>query len=122
MADEADGKLPVAQPAAEAPERSLTDAKKPEDLVGFAQDEDHRKRLAELSSVVKIPSDLSKVSVARARELSEAGLVDDRDLPGKMYKRKADGFVVRIPDYTFEAYSPELKDEWEEVRLTSDAP
>lgn len=73
---------------------------------------------------LKIPKDLSKVSAAKAKELAEAGVVEDRDLPGKMYKRKADGFVARIPNYTWEAYEDGLKDEWEEIKLTTeqDAP
>jgi hypothetical protein len=69
---------------------------------------------------LKIPSDLSKVSASKARELAEAGVVEDRDLPGKFYKRKADGFTARIPDYTYEAYGQDLKDEWDEIKLTTD--
>lgn len=69
---------------------------------------------------IKIPSDLSKVSNAKARELVDAGVVQDRDLPGKMYKRKADGFVARIPNYTWEGYGTDLQGEWDEIKLTSD--
>jgi hypothetical protein len=71
---------------------------------------------------LKIPSDLSKVSNAKAKELVEAGVVQDQDVPGKMYKRKADGFVARIPNYTFDAYGKDLQDEWVEVKLTTEAP
>lgn len=69
---------------------------------------------------LKIPTDLSKVSNGKAKELAEAGVVEDRDLPGKFYKRKADGFTARIPNYTFEAYSEDLKGEWDEIKLTTD--
>ena len=74
----------------------------------------------ETESNIKVPKDLTKVSHAKAKELVEAGLVDDRDLPGKWYARKQDGFKAKIPDYTFEAYGPDLKGEWEEIKLTSD--
>jgi hypothetical protein len=70
---------------------------------------------------IKVPSDLTKVSDGRARELVAAGAVDDADLPGKMYRRKSDRFVARIPNYTFNAYSDVLKDEWEEIKLTTEA-
>jgi len=69
---------------------------------------------------IKVPKDLSRVSLAKAKELADAGLVEDRDLPGKFYKRKADGFTARIPDYTYEAYAQDLKDEWDEIKLTTD--
>ena len=71
---------------------------------------------------LRLPSDLSKVSNAQAQKLVAAGVVQDSDLPGKMYKRKADGFVTRIPNYTFEAYLDMHKDEWEEIKLTTEAP
>ncbi len=103
----------------------LTDAQNAEpktekDLVGLAQTPETQRALAGLNSDIKVPSDLGKVSASKAKELAEAGLVDDADLPGKMYKRKADGFVTRIPNYTFEAYSDYHKDEWEEIKLASD--
>lgn len=60
------------------------------------------------------------MSNSKAKELVLAGVVEDRDLPGKMYRRKADGFNARIPNYTFEAYDQGLKDEWEEIKLTTD--
>lgn len=69
---------------------------------------------------LKIPADLSKVSMAKAKDLVEAGVVEDRDVPGKFYKRKADGFMARIPDYTYEAYGQDLKDEWDEIKLTTE--
>ena len=94
-------------------------AKKEDDLIPFAQTGENAKILAGLRSDVVVPKDLSKVSVAKAKELAEAGLVEDSDLPGKMYKRKADGFVTRIPDYTFNAYVDYHKDEWEEIKLPS---
>lgn len=77
---------------------------------------------ADKKSEIKVPQDLSKVSHAKARELIDAGLVEDHELPGKWYKRKSDGFKARIPDYTFDAYGPELKDEWEEVKSDAIAP
>lgn len=69
---------------------------------------------------LKIPSDLSKVSNAKAKELVEAGVVQDQDVPGKMYRRKSDRFTARIPNYTYEAYSDDLKAEWEEIKLTTE--
>lgn len=103
----------------------LTDAQNAEpktekDLVPLAQTPETQRALAGLNSDLKVPTDLTKVSEAKAKELAEAGLVDDSDLPGKMYKRKADGFVTRIPDYTFNAYVDYMKDEWEEIKLASD--
>jgi len=71
---------------------------------------------AERKQEIKVPQDLTKVSDAKARELVDAGLVEDSQLPGKHYKRKGDGFIARIPDYTFNAYSDQLKGEWEEVK------
>jgi len=69
---------------------------------------------------LKIPADLSKVSASKAKELVEKGVVEDRDVPGKFYKRVADGFTARIPDYTFEAYDKDLQNEWSEIKLTTD--
>ncbi|MBA3241355.1 MAG: hypothetical protein H0T60_09050 [Acidobacteria bacterium] len=103
-------------------EATLSKATKPEDLVDLPQTPATARALAAMETDVKVPTDLSRVSEAKAKELSEAGLVDDSDLPGKMYKRKADGFVTRIPDYTFNAYGQDLKDEWDEIKLASDAP
>lgn len=97
-------------------------ANKSEDLAARPQTAEAVRELAIEQSGIKVPTDLSKVSEAKARELAEAGVVDDRDLPGKMYRRKQDGFTTRIPDYTYNAYGPDLKDEWEEIKLTSDAP
>jgi len=71
---------------------------------------------AERKQEIKVPQDLSKVSDAKARELVENGLVEDRDLPGKYYRRVSDKFLARIPDYTFNAYSDQLKGEWVEVK------
>jgi hypothetical protein len=79
-------------------------------------------KAADKASDIKVPTDLSKVSNAKARELVDAGAVEDRDLPGKMYKRKADGFVARIPNYTFDAYMDVHKAEWDEIKLTTDEP
>lgn len=76
----------------------------------------------EKKSEIKVPQDLSKVSNAKARELIDAGLVEDHELPGKWYKRKSDGFKARIPDYTYDAYDTVLKDEWEEVKSDAIAP
>jgi len=113
------------QPADVDPEKAITsvdEAKKPEDLNQLPHTPEAARKLAELTSDIKIPQDLSKVSEAKARELSEAGLVDDSDLPGKMYKRKADGFVARIPDYTFNAYAKDLQEEWDEIVLPTAEP
>ena len=101
---------------------TLDKAKKVEDLVDLPHTPEHSRRVAELSADkdIKIPKELDKVSDAKARELVEAGIVEDADLPGKMYKRKADGFVTRIPNYTFNAYPDYHQDEWEEIKLTSD--
>ena len=109
---------PVVAPLADAA-TTVEDAKKPEDLVPHAQTPETHRKLRALESDIKVPSDLSKVSPAKAKELAEAGLVEDADLPGKMYKRKQDGFVARIPDYTFDAYPDYLKDEWAEIKLTT---
>ena len=114
-----EGTAPATSPLTDAITKA-EDAKKPEDLVGFAQTPETNRALASMTSDIKVPQDLSKVSEAKARELAEAGLVEDRDLPGKMYKRTADGFVTRIPDYTYNAYGPDLKAEWEEIKLVSD--
>lgn len=120
MANENDSAdtAPVVSPIADA-NAAAEEAKKVEDLVGHAQTPEHglKVRALEAGSTVKIPTDLSKVSPAKARELAATGLVEDADLPGKMYKRKADGFVARIPDYTYEAYNQDLQDEWEEIKL-----
>lgn len=123
MADEspraAEDAAPVVSPITDAAE--VEKAKKPEDLVDHAQTEETRRQLAAMQSDIKVPQDLTKVSNAKAKELAEAGLVEDGDLPGKMYKRKADGFVARIPNYTFDAYPDFMKDEWDEIKLpTSD--
>lgn len=125
MADEtrkAEGEDAQAQPGPATLATSAEKAdevKKPEDLVGLAQTPETSRKLAELNTDLKVPTDLKKVSDAKARELVEAGIVEDADLPGKMYKRKADGFVTRIPNYTFNAYSDYHKDEWDEIKLAS---
>jgi len=109
---------PIADVAATAAE-----AKTEKDLVDLPQTPETNRQLRALQSDIKVPSDLSKVSPAKAKELAEAGLVEDSDLPGKMYRRKYDGFHARIPDYTFSAYHKELQDEWEEIVLpTADKP
>lgn len=86
------------------------------------QTEETARQVAADESGIKVPTDLSKVSDAKARELSENGLVDDADLPGKMYKRKYDGFTARIPNYIWNAYGPDMKGEWDEITLTTAAP
>lgn len=116
-ARETEEAVPLPNPIVEA---AQAEPKKIEDLVDLAQTEDTRRLAAGFQSDIKVPTDLSKVSEAKARELSEAGLVEDRDLPGKMYRRKADGFVTRIPDYTFNAYADVHKDEWEEIKFPTD--
>lgn len=112
-----------------APTTSLTEAtahvdkvKTIEELQGLPQTPETARRLAVLESGIKIPTDLSKVSNAKAKELAEAGVVEDRDLPSKMYRRKADGFVTRIPNYTFEAYPDYLQEEWDEIDLPTAEP
>lgn len=100
---------------------AVEDAKKPEDFAALPQTAETARAYAAFNSDIKVPTDLTKVSNAKARELVDAGLVDDADLPGKMYRRKQDGFTTRIPNYTFEAYPDILKGEWEEIKLTSDA-
>jgi hypothetical protein len=112
--------VPTDAAAASAPK--LEDAKREEDLVHFPHTPEHNRAVMGLRTEIKIPSDLSKVSEAKAKELAEAGLVDDHDLPGKMYRRKADGFTTRIPDYTFNAYAKDLQEEWDEVKLPTDEP
>lgn len=98
------------------------EAKTPEDLAKLPQTPETHRALRAMESDVKIPADLDKVSNAKAKELAEAGLVDDSDLPGKMYKRKYDGFTTRIPNYTFEAYPDFMKDEWDEIKLPTSEP
>lgn len=109
------------KPPEAAGEVAVEEVKKVEDLRALPQTPEHRRAAAGLRSDIKVPSDLSKVSNAKAKELADAGLVDDADLPGKMYRRKADGFTTRIPNYIYEAYTDYHKEEWEEVKLTSDA-
>jgi len=97
---------------------ALENAGKVEDLVAMAQTEEHRQRVNALDNKdIKIPADLSKVNDSTAKELVQAGLIESRDVPGKMYRRKSDRFMARIPNFEFNAFDKARKDEWEEVKL-----
>lgn len=61
--------------------------------------------------------DFSKASDEEAAAAVKAGDCTDRDVPGKLYRRKADGFPARIPDYTWNAYDKVEQAKWERVGL-----